>query len=144
MEISLGICHKVEQLLKSMKEHPLQVCYTPTHDLNGDIKVTYLNTVSLHKYFYDDQHSHNIISSDAFILSGTRVSKLDEDTVFHISQFIGPYTCRNDKECNITTYPPCGMAAYIKNNLCLLNTKILNDNAFEATILSFYHKKFPL
>ena len=68
----LGIHDKVEQLLKSMKEHPLQICYTPKYDWNGDIKVTYLNTVSLHKYFDDVQHNHNIISSDAFILSETR------------------------------------------------------------------------
>ena len=45
----LGIHHKVEQLWKSMKEHHLQICYTPTYDLNGDSKVTYLNTVSLHE-----------------------------------------------------------------------------------------------
>ena len=37
----LGIHDKVEQLLKSMKEHPLQICYTLTYDLNGDMKVTY-------------------------------------------------------------------------------------------------------
>ena len=96
----------------------------------------------MHKYFDDVQHNHNIISSDAFILSETRLNKLDKDTMFHILQFNGPY--RNGQECNISTYPPHGMAAYTKNNLCLLDTKILNDNAFEATILSFYHKKFPI
>ena len=36
------------------------------------------------------------------------------------------------------------MAAYFKNNLYLHDTKILNDNAFEDIILSFYHKKFPI
>ena len=107
----LGIHDKVEQLLRSMKEHPLQICYTPTYDLNGDFKVTYLNTVSLHKYFDDVQHNHNIISSDAFILSEARFNKLDNDTVFHISQFNGPY--RDDQECNTSTNPPHGMAAYI-------------------------------
>ena len=113
----LGIHYKVEQLLKSMKECPLQICYTPTYDLNGDMKVTYLNTASLHKYFDDVQHSHSIISSDAFILSETRLNKLDKDTIFHTSQFNGPY--RNDQECNILKRSHHGMAAYIKNNLCL-------------------------
>ena len=37
-----------------------------------------------------------------------------------------------------------GMVTYIKTNVCLLGTEILNDDAFKATILSFYHKKFPI
>ena len=96
-----------------MKEHHLQICSTPTYDLNGDNKVTYLNTVSSHKYFDDVRHNHNIISSDAFILSEARFNIFDKDTAFHISQSNGPYTCRNDQECNISTHPPHGLAAYI-------------------------------
>ena len=33
---------------------------------------------------------------------------------------------------------------HILKKICHLDTKILNDNALEATILSFYHKKLPI
>ena len=54
--------------------------------------------------------------------------------MFHISQFNEPI--RNDQECNTSTPPPYGMAAYIKN-YCRMSTQTL-----KVIICIIYYAKF--
>ena len=76
-EKPINVHETVGNLLSHMHQNPIHISYLPTYLLTCDTKITYLNTVSLHKYFDDVSTNHNIGSSDMIILSETRLTNYD-------------------------------------------------------------------
>ena len=60
-----------------MHQNAIYISYMPTYLLTGDTKITYLNAVSLHKYFDDVHTNHTIVSPDVIILNETRLTNYD-------------------------------------------------------------------
>ena len=118
-----------------MYQNPIHISYTPTYLLTGDTKITYLNTVSLHKYFDDVHTNHNIVSSDVIILSETRLTNYDTNQDYKLPSFKGPF--RNDQHWNGHTCPPHSMAFYVNEQMNLLENKKWTRELFEA-ILTVY------
>ena len=97
-EQMITVDKNVGEFLADMHKNPLQLCYTPTYHLPENTVVTYLNTVSLHRYFDDIYQNHNIIGSSVLMFSETRLTIHDKTEQYILPSFHGPY--RNDQKWN--------------------------------------------
>ena len=111
-ESKISVDPKVVQEMQLLRnEYKLDLCFTPLYLLEDtDLKLSYLNTRSLHKHIHDVRKDINYLSTNILIFTKTRFSPHDPDEMYAIQ---GYELFRNDDFSNVNR-PYHGTAVYYK------------------------------
>ena len=114
----------------------LQICYTPVYEIIGTYLCSFFNTHSIHLHFKDISSNHNMLASDTVMLCETHLMKTDSS----IELMIHGFSCiiRNDQISGSNSCPPCGLAAYVKTGIKVIEFQKYSSDQFEAIYMCVY------
>ena len=127
----ISVNEDVEKHLDFLHNHKsVQLCYTPVYNLQGSLKVVYLNTRSLHKHILDVKSSHNMLASDIVIIAETQLKTSDDNSNYQLRDH--SHILRNDQQYSGKTRPAHGLIGYVHDGMRVLEEHKYTSEKFEA------------
>ena len=127
----IGVNKKVEEHMEYMNKHnKLKLCYRPLRKMERSYKCSFLNT-----------RSHTLKDSDVIILCETHLSPHDLNTDYKIDTFRD--IVHRDETTGNESQSFHGLAAYVKDHLCLCEIHKQWNEGFESLYMCIHKKHDP-